>query len=113
MGKVGGYCRGCIAGKNNCSTREHQRCPTEVLNGSHLMADEKNGPAAATGNFLHFAQTSLLELGVPDREDLIYYENVRLKVSRNSKREADIHPRTVAFDRSVKELGDFGKGHDL
>ncbi len=54
------------------------------------MAYEKNC-FTAVGNASHFADAFFLEACVADGENLIDKQNIRLKVGRNGKSEADKH----------------------
>src|SRR5262249_40665854 len=78
-----------------------------------IMADKKNGSAFSSSDIPHLTQTLLLELYVSYRENFIYHKNLRLKVSRHSKRKPHIHTARVMLHRGIKKSFNFRKGHDL
>ena len=65
------------------------------------------------GNVAHFSEAFLLKLGVSDGQDFVHDQNFRLQMRGHRKGEANIHPTTVTFYRSIKEYLYTGKGNDL
>src|SRR6266536_2882570 len=95
---------------NDDAGGEIDRARTEHLNGSHVMADKQHGPSC-TGDFGHFAKAFFLKLGIPDRQDFVYDDNLRLEVRGYCKGEAHIHAARIAFDRRIEEPLDLSEGN--
>ena len=76
------------------------------------MTDEEHGAAAACDVF-HLAEALLLERGVPNRENFIDKENLRLKVGSHRKSETHEHAARVMLDLHVEKFLHFGECHDL
>jgi hypothetical protein len=55
------------------------------------------------GYCIHLRQTFSLKLGVPNRQDLINHQDLRLKMCGHCKGEADVHAAGIVLDRSVKK----------
>jgi len=55
-------------------------------------------------NILHFPQALLLELCIPNRQNLIYDQNLWLQMRRNCKGEPHIHATAVALDWCIQEF---------
>ena len=75
---------------------------THEKHGSTLLCDLSN-----------FPQTFFLKLHVAHRQHFVDQQNLRLKMSRDRKGKADVHPAGVTLHRRVYELFDLSKRHDF
>src|SRR5436853_2810461 len=78
-----------------------------------VMTNEHDGASFFRHHIVHFTETFSLKLGVTDRQHFVDQKNLRIEVSREGKREPDIHAARIALDRCVEELLDLGKSNDL
>ena len=83
---------------------EPDRPITEVTNAAGVVRDEHEGPVLISelDELLH---ALLLKGDLADGEDLVDQEELRVDVDRDRKRQPDVHPRRIRFDRCVDELG--------
>src|SRR5467141_4831650 len=84
----------------------------ETPNLIELMRDEDDC-ASCAGDIAHLAEAFFLEIYVPDSQDFIDEENLRLEVSSNSEGQADVHARGVVLYGGVNEFFELGEGHDF
>ena len=75
------------------------------------MRDEKNRLAGLEKRFQR-AHALALELLVPDGEDFVEQQDVRIQVRRDRKSESHVHARGVVLDRHVHEVPQPGVGDD-
>src|ERR1700723_822074 len=64
-------------------------------------------------HILHLPEAFFLKLRIPDRKHLIHDKDLRLEVGGHGESEANIHPRTVAFNRGIEKFLDLGEGYDF
>src|ERR1700694_2733526 len=81
---------------------EQDRPGAQALDRRHAVADEQHGAALAR-DVAHLAQALLLKGDVTNRQHLVDDQDVRLKVRRHRKGEADVHPTGVELDGGVEE----------
>src|SRR6266436_2463145 len=84
----------------------------ETANLIELMRDEDDR-ASCAGDIAHLAEAFFLEIYVPDGQDFIDEENLRLEVSSDSEGQADVHAGGVVLYGSVNEFFEFGEGYDF
>lgn len=65
------------------------------------MTDEQHRSPSPLTDFLHLPNCFLLELGITDGEDFIYYKDLGVEVGGDGEAEADGHTAAVAFDGGV------------
>ena len=75
------------------------------------MTDKKEDPPLP--EFLEEAHALLHEKHIPDRQGLINNQDVGIDMDDHRKREADIHPTRIGFDRLLHEITDIGEGRNL
>lgn len=76
------------------------------------MAHEENRPPRPRDR-VHLPKASLLEVEVPDGEDLVHDQNLRLEERRYREGEAKVHPARVPLHRRVDEPLHLGERDDL
>src|SRR5687768_17149064 len=76
------------------------------------MADQQHG-SPLSGEITHLTETLALEARVPDGEDFVDQQNLRLQMRGDGKRQPEIHPAGVVLYLCVDELLDFGEIDDL
>ena len=88
------------------------------------MTDKQNRSAFSPTYVLHFSNGFFLEFSISNSKDFVNNENLRIKMSGDSKAQADLHAGRIALDWSVnialaageidnlvKLSGDFGFIH--
>src|SRR5579885_1135532 len=85
---------------------------TEPPDLIHLVAD-KDDCAAASGDFIHFAETLLLKRQIAHGEHFVHEQNLRLEMRRYSKRQAHLHAGAVVLEWSIQEFDYFGEPDDV
>ncbi len=85
---------------------------TKAQNGSHVMADEKNGSPFLC-HVAHLSQAFLLEVCVADGQHFIDQQDFWLQMCRYAECQPHIHATGIVFDRCVDELLNLGKRYDL
>jgi hypothetical protein len=78
-----------------------------------LPRKSERHPYQAQATIAHLAQALLLKLGIPNRQDFIHHQDLRIQMSSDGKGQADVHAAGVALDGGIDELLDFGKSDDL
>ena len=84
----------------------------ELLDQSQVVAHQQDrGPATLQPR--DPVQAAVGENLVPDRQDLVHHQHVRLHRDRHREPEPDVHARGVGLDGLVDELADAGELDDL
>ncbi len=76
------------------------------------MTYDQNSPTAL-GHVLHLPERLPLECCVTDCQHFVHDQDLRLKVGRHGKREANVHAGTVVLHRGIEEALHVSKGHDF
>ena len=85
---------------------------TEPFYCGHVMADEEHSTAFAR-NALHFSEALALKGCIPNCEDFIDQQDLRLQVGCHSESQTNVHAAAVAFHWSIQEFLDLGESDDF
>src|SRR5438132_1521671 len=91
---------------------QQNRPCAQIVDRAHIVADEEHG-ASLPSHIAHLSQALLLEGGVPNGENFVDQENLRLEVRRDGEGQAGVHAARVMLDRRLQEFFDLGEGDDL
>jgi hypothetical protein len=76
------------------------------------MADIQHG-SPVLGGFTHFLQAFVLEINIPNGEDLVDCHDFCFQVRGDREREPDVHPRRIPLHLSLEKTFDTRKFDDL
>ncbi len=76
------------------------------------MANKNNRPTLLV-YIIKLSEAFFLKICISDSENLVNNKNFRIQMSRNCKSKPHIHAAGIPLYRSIDELSDFGKLHNL
>src|SRR5581483_4092264 len=91
---------------------EQERTGAQTAHGGEVVADEDDCPPLLR-DVAHLAEALALKLGVPNGDDLVNEQDLRLEMRRDCERETDLHAARVALHGRVEEAGDARELDDL
>src|SRR6266403_612078 len=101
-----------IALKRELPLLQDDSLPAEVDHSSDIVRNKQYGPAALS-EFPHLAKALFLKGHIPNGENLVHDEDLRIQASCNGKAQPDIHATRVMLDRSVQQFLKLRESNDL